>query len=112
MANKKLATKTFTLAEVDSLEASSFINGMAECYTLLDDVLLKLQRSVEDVQSIYYIGDITGKKAQQVAELQVAFDTLTQLRDMMSEAYFAELDEHNAIARKEEYAELRESLGL
>lgn len=98
MANK---SKKFTLEEVDALEATSFVNGMAETYTLLDEVLLQLQRSVEDVQAIYYIGDVVGKKAQQVAELQVAFDTLTQLRDMMADAYFKALDEHKGIAEKE-----------
>ena len=58
--------KQFTLEEVNALEATSFIDGMAECYTIVDEVLLQLQRSVEDVQAIYYIGDVVGKKAQQV----------------------------------------------
>lgn len=114
MTTKK--TKTFTIDEVDKMtlnaERLGFVNGMATCYELLDEVLRKLQNSVEDVQAIYYIGNVVTKKAQQVSELQVAFDTLTQLRDMMSDAYFTKLEEHNSPAHKEEYEELRESLGL
>lgn len=104
--------KTHTAADVDLAAAESFIEGFAECYVLLTDTLRKLQQSVGDVQSIYYIGDVVGKKAQQVAELQTAFDTLTQLHDMMEADYFEKLDEHKAMAQKEEYEALRKDLGL
>lgn len=102
--------KTHTLQEVDESNALSVIGGFADCYELLDGVVLNLQKSVEDVHSIYYIGDVIGKKKQQLDELQAVIDSLSHLRDLMNTAYFEKLDELRV--DRDTYADLRESLGL
>lgn len=79
--------KTHTIDDVDAATAHSFILGMEEAYNLVEDVLLLLQGSIQDVQGIYSLGDGIGAQSQQGAELQVAFDTLSKLHDMMAEAY-------------------------
>jgi hypothetical protein len=84
--------KTHTLDEVDAQTAESFIYGMHETYAIIEDVVVKLKGSIEDVQGIYYTGDVVGKRSQQLAELQVACDTLTQLHDMMAAAYAKALE--------------------
>lgn len=106
------AKKTHTVHDVDQSYEAGVIDGMAEAYTLMDEVVLKLQESLLNAQAIYYIGDVVGKKAAQVAELQVAFDTLTHLRDMVSDAYFEALDEEKARTWRDSIASLKEEWPL
>lgn len=110
MAKNNEAPKTHTVEEVDEQNAQAVIDGFAECYELLDGVVLQLQKSVEDVHAVYYLGNAIGKKRQQIDELQAVMDALSHLRDMMNSEYFEKLDELGAACVS--YADLRESLRL
>lgn len=102
MATKKNKERKFTLAEVDALEAASFVNGMAEAYTVLITQLDKFQNSVGDVWALYYLGDVSDKHTQSVvSELKVVDKAITHLKDVLEGAYFDALDEHKNIAEEE-----------
>ena len=102
------AKKTHTVHEVDESNAQSYIDGFEECYTVLDEVAVKLQNSIEDVRAIYDDSFGFGKPTKQVAELLAMYDALRELRTRTKEAYREKLEELKC--DKESYARLRESL--
>jgi hypothetical protein len=102
MGKKKTGTPKFTYTgnDVDQASADGFLEGMAETHSIVFEAIEELQKSIENVQAIYYIGDVIGKKTAKVEELQTVIDALTHLKDVFQEKYFETLDEHKAIARK------------
>jgi len=100
MAKKKKFT--YTANDVDQASADGFLEGMAETHGIVFDAINELQQSVENVQSIYYIGNVVGNKNAKVQELQTVFDALTHLKDVFEDKYDEVMDEHRAIARRME----------
>jgi hypothetical protein len=113
MAKKKETPKfTYTGNDVDLASADGFLEGMAETHTIVFDAIEELQRSIENVQSIYYIGDVIGKKTAKVEELQTVIDALTHLKDVFQDKYDTTMGEHKAIARKMEAIHTAADFGL
>jgi hypothetical protein len=101
MAKKKDAPKfTYTGEDVDLASADGFLEGMATTHGIVFDAIEELQKSIENVQSIYYIGDVIGNKTAKVEELQTVIDALTHLKDVFQDMYDTTMDEHKVIARK------------
>jgi hypothetical protein len=91
---------TYTGAEVDQASADGFLEGMAETHNVVFEAIEELQKSIENVQSIYYIGDVIGKKTVKVEELQTVLDALTHLKDVFQEKYDEVIKEHSDIAER------------
>ena len=98
----KNKARKFTLDEVDALEAASFVSGMSEAYNVLITQLDKFQNSVGDVWAMYYLGDVSDKRTQEVvSELKAVDKAITHLKDVLESAYYEALDEHKDIAEEE-----------
>ena len=110
--SKKKKQFTYTGADVDLASADGFLEGMAETHSLVFDAIEELQRSVENVQSIYYIGNVVGDKDAKVQELQAVFDSLTHLKDVFQDKYDTAMDEHKVIARKMQAIHTAADFGL
>lgn len=104
--------KTHTTSEKEEAQAEAFINGMIVTYMLVEDALEELKKSLDNVQAVFYIGNVVGKRTETVEQLQLAWDALTHLQDVVQDKYDTELDKHKAILRRHEYDELRDELGL
>lgn len=103
MAKKKDAPKlTYTGKDVDQASADGFLEGMAETYDLVHDAIDSVANGLGEAWAIYNQGLITGERKTRVAELQLAIDTLTHLKDVIEARYFDALDEHKEIARRME----------
>jgi uncharacterized coiled-coil DUF342 family protein len=101
MAKKKETPKfTYTGDDVDLASADGFLEGMAETHNVVFEAIEELQKSIENVQSIYYIGDVVGKKTAKVEELQTVIDALTHLKDVFQEKYDEVIEEHSDIAER------------
>jgi hypothetical protein len=98
MAKKKKFT--YTANDVDQASADGFLEGMAETHGIVFDAINELQQSVENVQSIYYIGNVVGDKNVRVQELQAVFDSLTHLKDVFQANYDEVMDEHIHISNR------------
>jgi hypothetical protein len=113
MAKKKAAPKfTYTGNDVDQASVDGFLEGMAETHGIVYDVIDELIRSVENVQAVYYLGDVFGKKTAKVEELQTVIDAFAHLKDVFENKYFETLDEHREIARKMEAIHTAADFGL
>jgi hypothetical protein len=113
MAKKKAAPKfTYTGNDVDQASADGFLEGMAETHGIVFDAIEELQKSLDNVQAIYYLGDVIGKKTAKVEELQTVIDALAHLKDVFQDKYDTVMDEHKAIARKMEAIHTAADFGL
>jgi Spy/CpxP family protein refolding chaperone len=101
MATKK-EPKVFTLSQVSEQAYEAYWEGMANCHEITFTTMERLRNSIEDVQAVYYLGQITPKKQQMMEELQVGVDTITQLMDMFQANYDEEMDKSKAKRRREE----------
>lgn len=98
MSKKKKVT--YTGNDVDQASADGFLEGMAETRGIVFDAIEELQQSIENVQSIYYIGNVIGNKDARVQELQTVFDSLTHLKDVFQANYDEVMDEHIHISNR------------
>lgn len=113
MAKKKDAPKfTYTGADVDLASADGFLEGMAATHGIVFEAIEELQKSIENVQSIYYIGDVIGNKTAKVEELQTVIDALTHLKDVFQDMYDTTMDDHKVIARKMQAIHTASDFGL
>jgi uncharacterized coiled-coil DUF342 family protein len=101
MAKKKAAPKfTYTGNDVDLASADGFLEGMAETHSIVFEAIEELQKSIENVQAFYYIGDVVGNNTAKVEELQTVIDALTHLKDVFQEKYDEVIEEHSNIAER------------
>jgi uncharacterized coiled-coil DUF342 family protein len=101
MAKKKETPKfTYTGDDVDLASADGFLEGMAETHSIVFEAIEELQKSIENVQAFYYLGDVVGKKTAKVEELQTVIDALTHLKDVFQEKYDEVIEEHSDIAER------------
>jgi uncharacterized coiled-coil DUF342 family protein len=101
MAKKKETPKfTYTGNDVDQASADGFLEGMAETHSIVFEAIEELQKSIENVQAFYYLGDVVGKKTVKVEELQTVIDALTHLKDVFQEKYDEVIEEHSDIAER------------
>jgi uncharacterized coiled-coil DUF342 family protein len=98
MGKKKQVT--YTGAEVDQASADGFLEGMAETHSIVFEAIEELQKSIENVQAFYYIGDVVGNNTAKVEELQTVIDALTHLKDVFQEKYDEVIKEHSDIAER------------
>ena len=96
MATTKKLPKTHTVKEVDELnhlaEREGFMLGMVEGHRIFYNTLTEIKAAIENMQAIYYIGDITGQRKQKIEELQLVWDTLTHLEDVFQGRYDTSID--------------------
>jgi hypothetical protein len=111
MATKKEPT-VYTASELEAAQAEAFMDGMAAVHTAMFDAIDELKTSLENTQAILYLGNALGQRTDVVEQLQVAFDALVHLQDVLQDKYDLELNKHKRVLATQEYAELRESLGL
>ena len=92
MSNKK----THTVKEVDELnhlaEREGFMLGMVEGHRIFYTTLTEIKSAIENMQAIYYIGDITGARKQKIEELQLVWDALAHLEDVFQGRYDTSID--------------------
>ena len=92
MSNKK----THTVQEVNELnhlaEREGFMLGMVESHRIFYNTLTDIKAAIENMQSIYYIGDHFGERKQKIEELQLVWDTLTHLEDVFQGRYDTSID--------------------
>lgn len=98
--SKKKKQFTYTGADVDLASADGFLEGMAETHSIVFEAIEELQKSIENVQAFYYIGDVVGNKTAKVEELQTVIDALTHLKDIFQEKYDEAIAEHSIIAER------------
>lgn len=108
----KKEAKLYTAAEMEEAQAAAFIDGMVAVHSVTFDALGELRSSIDNVQAVFYLGDVRGTRTALTDQLQLAWDTLTHLEDVIEDKYDAAMSEKKAILRTREYAEIRESLGL
>jgi hypothetical protein len=98
--SKKKKQFTYTGADVDLASADGFLEGMAETHNVVFEAIEELQKSIENVQAFYYIGDVVGNNTAKVEELQTVIDALTHLKDVFQEKYDEVIKEHSDIAER------------
>ncbi len=98
--SKKKKQFTYTGNDIDEASADGFLEGMEETHAIVFEAIEELQQSVENVQSIYYIGNVVGDKNARVQELQAIFDSLTHLKDVFQAKYDESMDEHIHISNR------------
>ena len=98
--SKKKKQFTYTGADVDLASADGFLEGMAETHSIVFDAIEELQKSIENVQAFYYIGDVVGKNTAKVEELQTVIDALAHLKDVFQDKYDEVIEEHSDIVER------------
>ena len=90
--------KQYTQSEVDAIVADTkqefIIFGMTEGHRVAFNAITRVKAAVENMQAIYYIGDIIGERKQKIEELQLVWDTLTHLEDTFQGEYDSVIDSH------------------
>lgn len=89
MPKNSKEAKTHTLAEVDELNAKSYIDGYAGGFNVFMGACEKSLRALDTVMSLYMEDDLYGYE-DRVKELHLAHNTIRFAMAQMSEAY----DEH------------------
>jgi hypothetical protein len=129
MAKNKKLPKTHTVREVDELnhlaEREGFMLGMVEGHRIFYTTLIQVKAAIENMQAIYYIGNLTGARKQKLEELQLVWDTLTHLEDLFEDRYYISIDnaqdpenydellhEHDLVDWRDSVASLKEEWPL
>lgn len=88
--------KTHTIEEVDKLtlqsERNGFIVGMVEAHRIFTVTMTDIKVSIENMQSIYDVGNHVGQHTPKIEALQFVWDALTHFDNMFQDKYDTSID--------------------
>lgn len=92
MPKNSKEAKTHTLAEVDELNAKSYIDGYAGGFNVFMEACEKSLRALDTVMG-FYMEDDLGRFDDRAKELHLAHNAIKFAMAQMSEAYDEHMDE-------------------